>query len=129
MRKVSSLNENSAASRPSVCRCHIGYQSTRNDTYEDFQCVTIFVSGVCHLLGSWFSWFLDRNFHAIYDDTSAQIQAFEITGHVLINQFPAGSDVKFLPGTVHEINPCNKDVGDSELGYSEEECKFLVWLV
>ena len=41
---------------------------------------------------------------------SARIQSFEVTGHVLINQFSAGSDVKFLPRTVHEINPINKDI-------------------
>ena len=41
---------------------------------------------------------------------SARIQSFEVTGHVLINQFSAGPDVKFLPRTVHEINPCNKDI-------------------
>ena len=60
---------------------------------------------------------------------SARIQSFEVTGHVLINQFSAGPDVKFLPRTVHEINPRNKDIGHAELGYPEEECKFLVWLV
>ena len=93
LRQVSSLDENSVTSRPSVCRCHIGHQSTRSDSYEDFQRVPIFLSRVCHLLGSWFSWFLYRKFHAIYDYPGARIQAFEITGHVLIDQFPVWPDV------------------------------------
>ena len=81
-----SLNENMITSRPSICWCQIGHLSTRSDTYKDFQCVPPFVHRVWHLFGSWF--FLNRNFQAIYDYPSARRLAFEVTGHVLIDQFP-----------------------------------------
>ena len=91
--QVSSLDENAVTGRPSICRRHIGHQSSRSDSYEDFQRVTIFVSLVRHLLGCLFSRFLYRKFYAIYDHPGARIQAFEITRHVLINQFLVWPDV------------------------------------